>query len=394
MSVQKKSTNSTARRTSKSSTSKKKSASSSNVKRTKKKKIVSKKHVKLDKGKVTLLTSIIFLVCCILLSVNILSMPEKKNRTEKNTSISKLENNSTLQNKNKKFEEQSKPKTPVTQTKVPTVPPKENIPSKKQSSPIIENKPTVKKSENKESVQTKQIPQKKPFDIPPAKNNATIVIVIDDAGLNLENCRRYTNLPFPITIAVLPKLKNTKSCASLVVNSGKELILHQPMQSFNHELNPGPGKISVEMTTFEVAQIVKENLDELGIGVKGINNHEGSEVTSDIIKIGTVLDVCAERGVYFLDSRTTANTKAPQAALERDMRIFEKSGPYIDNVISRDAMLKELYKSLDVANKNGKTIIIGHVDKSVNILPALLQEMYPYMKEAGYKFATPSMLYE
>ena len=394
MSVQKKSTNSTARRTSKSSTSKKKSASSSKVKRTKKKKIVSKKHVKLDKGKVTLLTSIIFLVCCILLSVNILSMPEKKNRTEKNTSISKIENNSTLQNKNKKFEEQSKPKTPVTQTKVPTVPPKENIPSKKQSSPIIENKPRVKKSENKESVQTKQIPQKKPFDIPPAKNNATIVIVIDDAGLNLENCRKYTNLPFPITIAVLPKLKNTKSCASLVVNSGKELILHQPMQSFNHELNPGPGKISVEMTTFEVAQIVKENLDELGIGVKGINNHEGSEVTSDIIKIGTVLDVCAERGVYFLDSRTTANTKAPQAALERDMRIFEKSGPYIDNVISRDAMLKELYKSLDVANKNGKTIIIGHVDKSVNILPALLQEMYPYMKEAGYKFATPSMLYE
>ncbi len=392
MSVQKKSTNSTARRTSKSSTSKKKSASSSKVKRTKKKKIVSKKHVKLDKGKVTLLTSIIFLVCCILLSVNILSMPEKKNRTEKNTSISKIENNSTLQNKNKKFEEQSNPKTPVTQTKVPTVPPKENIPAKKQSSPIIENKPTIKKSEKKESVQTKQIPQKKPFDIPPAKNNATIVIVIDDAGLNLENCRKYTNLPFPITIAVLPKLKNTKSCASLVVNSGKELILHQPMQSVNHELNPGPGKISVEMTTFEVAQIVKENLDELGIGVKGINNHEGSEVTSDIIKIGTVLDVCAERGVYFLDSRTTANTKAPQAALERDMRIFEKSGPYIDNVISRDAMLKELYKSLDVANKNGKTIIIGHVDKSVNILPALLQEMYPYMKEAGYKFATPSML--
>ena len=104
MSVQKKSTNSTARRTSKSSTSKKKSASSSKVKRTKKKKIVSKKHVKLDKGKVTLLTSIIFLVCCILLSVNILSMPEKKNRTDKNTSISKVENNSTLQNKNKKFD--------------------------------------------------------------------------------------------------------------------------------------------------------------------------------------------------------------------------------------------------------------------------------------------------
>ncbi len=105
-----------------------------------------------------------------------------------------------------------------------------------------------------------------------------------------------------------------------------------------------------------------------------------------------MLDVCAEEGIYFLDSRTTAETKARQAALERDMTIYEKSGPYIDNVTTRSAELERIIESLNWANKHGKAVVIGHVDKSVNILPDLLNEMYPHMIKAGYKFATPSML--
>lgn len=165
------------------------------------------------------------------------------------------------------------------------------------------------------------------------------------------------------------------------------------MQSLNHSLDPGPGKITVDMSFAEISSVINKNLDELGPGVRGLNNHEGSEVTEDVIRIGAVLDVCMERGIYFLDSRTTANTKAPQAALERDIKIFEKSGPYIDNVVSREAMLQEIYSSLEAANRNGQAIVIAHVDKSANILPKLLEEMYPYMKAAGYRFATPSTLH-
>ena len=146
------------------------------------------------------------------------------------------------------------------------------------------------------------------------------------------------------------------------------------------------------MSTYEIAQIVKQNLEELGPGVKGMNNHEGSDVTSNEIKIGAVLEVCAEKGVYFLDSRTTADTKAPQAALERDMHIFEKAGPYLDNDIDRAKMAERIRETLMYANRHGRAIVIGHVDKSVNILPDLLAEMYPEIKAAGYHFATPGML--
>ncbi|WP_407425092.1 divergent polysaccharide deacetylase family protein [Treponema sp.] len=233
---------------------------------------------------------------------------------------------------------------------------------------------------------------KKRFDIPPASNGATIVIVIDDAGRNVENAKQYASLPFPITIAVLPKLAQSRACADAIRNAGKEVILHQPMQSLNHNLDPGPGKITSDMSTYEIAQIVKENLRELGPGVKGINNHEGSDVTSNEIKIGAVLEVCSEMGVYFLDSRTTAATKAPQAALERDMHIFEKAGPYLDNDIDRAKMIERMRETLAWANRHGRAIVIGHVDKSVKILPELLREMYPEIKAAGYRFATPSQL--
>lgn len=230
-----------------------------------------------------------------------------------------------------------------------------------------------------------------PYAIPPAKNNATLIFVIDDAGYNVANVKAYASLPFPITIAVLPKLAHSKDAAYVVRANKKELILHQPMQSTNLKLNPGPGAITPDMTSTEIAAIVKENLDEIGPEVKGLNNHEGSLITEDLSRIGTVLDVAKERKIYFLDSRTTVQTKAPQAASSRSMSIKERD-VFIDDIVSREEMLAQIYRGLDIANKNGKVIMIGHVDKSVKILPDLLRDMYPYLIAKGYKFAVPSQM--
>jgi hypothetical protein len=204
----------------------------------------------------------------------------------------------------------------------------------------------------------------------------------------VENLKLYTSLPFPLAIAVLPKLPHSKECAEYIKKSGQELMLHQPMQAQNLSLNPGDGAIRPEMTLSEIYRQVTENLSELG-GVKGMNNHEGSLITSDVLKIGAVLEAAFDNGVYFVDSRTTAQTKAPQAALERDKEILHRD-VFIDDIISREEMLKQIYRGIGIANKNGVVIMIGHVDKSAKILPQLLTEMYPELKSAGYKFAFPS----
>lgn len=388
------------------------------------------KKVKLDKNKVTLLCGIIFLICCVFIAVNVLSQSAKskniaeiaksEKRTEqrqqnsgelgktqkkkevsdskelkKSADSAKKDENSKNVNKTSQKQSADSKKNPAKSIENTNKIQTENKNIQK-TKPEIENKSktveNLEKSQKNEQIQNKEKKQDLPFLIPPAQNGATLVFVIDDAGMNAEYTKRYASLPFPLTIAVLPKLLHSKDCAYIVRSSGKELILHQPMQSLNHNLDPGPGKISVDMSFSQISSIINENLAEIGPGVKGLNNHEGSEVTEDVLRIGSVLDVCLENKIYFLDSRTTANTKAPQAALERDMTIFEKSGPYIDNIVSREAMLKEIYKSLEAANKNGSAIVIAHVDKSAEILPKLLEQMYPYLLKAGYRFATPSTL--
>lgn len=271
----------------------------------------------------------------------------------------------------------------------------QNAAEKTSVSEKIAAKPSVKDQSHLASAVVPQkpveeLPDRK-FNIPKAAPGAKIAFVIDDAGQSVSNLKKYTSLPFDISVAVLPGLSHTKDCAYVVRAAKKELLLHQPMQAENLNLDPGPCAIKPGMSTFEIAQIVKTNLDELGPGVKGMNNHEGSLITGNVIKIGAVLDVAAERGIYFLDSRTTAASMARQAALERDMNIKERD-VFIDDIVNRDKMLEQIYRGIGIANKKGKVIMIGHVDKSAGILPQLLSELYPYLKKNGYTVTVPSRL--
>jgi len=249
------------------------------------------------------------------------------------------------------------------------------------------------KNENKIINNNENIEKKSTFNIPKAKNNATLVFIFDDAGQNTESLKRYFELKFPFAVAILPGLVKTSECADLVRQNKRELILHQPMQAENLGLSPGPNAITAMMNTKDIAETVSKNIAELGKDVKGINNHEGSLITSNIIKIGAVLEVCDKKDLYFIDSRTTTKTKANQAALELGINIMERTAPFLDNIVSREQILSRIYESLEYSNKNGNAIIIGHVDKSANVLPILLSEMYPYLVEAGYKFALPSEIW-
>ncbi|MBR6142722.1 MAG: divergent polysaccharide deacetylase family protein [Treponema sp.] len=230
------------------------------------------------------------------------------------------------------------------------------------------------------------------FNIPPAKNAAKLAFVIDDGGMSVANVKKYTVLPFPITVAVLPGLPHTAECAALVRRDGKELMLHQPMQAKNLGINPGPGAITPDMDSWAIQQVIEKNLGELGPGVKGFNNHEGSLITEDKLKMTFIIDLAMQKGLYFLDSRTTSQTQARQAALELDTHIIERNAPFLDNAVNREEMLAEIYKGLEVANRAGFAVIIGHVDKSAAVLPKLLEDMYPELVAKGYVFTTPSRL--
>ena len=224
-------------------------------------------------------------------------------------------------------------------------------------------------------------------DFPSAKDNAKLVFIFDDGGYNVSQLKKVLSLPFPITVAVLPKLAYSKQCGSLVRNSGNEVILHQPMQSVNLSVNPGPGAILPEMSVEEIRSILQENVNEVG-PVIGLNNHEGSLITEDETRIGAVLQAADELGIYFLDSRTTSQTRVMQAAMSMGFSYYQRD-VFLDNEKTKENIVSEVKKGLAIANKKGCVIMIGHV-WSADILPDVLAEMYPVLVKKGYKFCTVS----
>ena len=226
------------------------------------------------------------------------------------------------------------------------------------------------------------------FNFPQAKNGAQLVILLDDGGQNLAHLQKFLDLPFPLTIAVLPQLAHSRESAAKVRAGGKELMLHQPMQAVNESVNPGPGAITPNMDQQQIKATLFKNISEIG-PVAGFNNHEGSLITADAEKMETVLKYASENGIYFLDSRTNVNTSVPAVASGLGLSYYERNGRFLDNVKTRENAITEIRRNLDIANRDGVVIMIGHI-WSADFLPAALMEVYPELVEKGYKFTTVS----
>ena len=248
---------------------------------------------------------------------------------------------------------------------------------------------TTKKQETKTTTPQTTTTQtvKASYNFPQAVNHAQLIFVFDDGGQNLNHLDAFLNLPFPITVAVLPGLAYSKESAKKIRASGNELMLHQPMQAINKSVNPGPGAITPEMDEDQIIATLFTNINEIG-PVAGINNHEGSAITADAEKMEIVLKVASENGIFFLDSRTNVETKVPYVAGEMGYTYYERN-IFLDNTKTKENALAELKKGLTIANKNGSVIMIGHV-WSADFLPAFLKEIYPELKEKGYTFSVVS----
>lgn len=217
----------------------------------------------------------------------------------------------------------------------------------------------------------------------PAKKVADVYIVLDDGGHNLNHLQPFLNLDIPLTIAVLPELAYSKESALRITKAGKTLILHQPMQAINLSTDPGPSAIMPEMSADQIRSLLTKNLDSLGIKV-GLNNHEGSLITADTYAMKVVMEVCKERGMFFLDSRTNSKSVCKSVASEYGVKLYERN-TFLDNTPSQADMIAMFKSGIEVAKKNGSVIMIGHVWSGKN-LADVLQKMYDEYYPQGFIF--------
>lgn len=221
----------------------------------------------------------------------------------------------------------------------------------------------------------------------PRRRKGRVAFVIDDAGNNLRELGPFLDLPFPLTVAVLPGLPHSAEAARRIRAAGKEVILHQSMEAVGGQ-NPGPGAIYLGMGPDEVRRVLAANLSEVG-PVVGMNNHQGSKITADRATMEVVLAFCRDNGIYFLDSRTTADSAARDAAAKLGMGIRERD-VFVDNIQERAAMIRFVQEGLQKAEKKGAAVMIGHAWSSE--LADTLSQLYPELVEQGFSLSTISQI--
>jgi polysaccharide deacetylase 2 family uncharacterized protein YibQ len=182
-------------------------------------------------------------------------------------------------------------------------------------------------------------------------------IIIDDLGQDLEAARKLLALPYPITCSVLPYLVHSAATAEEAHRAGHEVMLHLPMEP-DSVARPGPGEIRVGMRRAEVARIIGEDLSSVPYAA-GANNHMGSRATTDARLMAAVIQVLADRRLFFVDSRTTPASVALDAARRQGLPTFFRS-VFLDDSETVPYTLGQLREFRRVIEERGVAIAIGH----------------------------------
>ena len=188
---------------------------------------------------------------------------------------------------------------------------------------------------------------------------ALIAIIIDDLGNQLLAGRRVVALDAPLACAVMPYTAYGARLAREAHASGKEVMLHLPMQPTQMERIAGPGEISLENGVRQLHRIVSTNLRSVP-HVVGVNNHMGSLITRHPGHMRWLMAALAEHGdLFFVDSVTTPYSVAYAAALETGLPAARRHVFLDDDPVpaSIDAQFQRLKKQ---ARERGYAIGIGH----------------------------------
>lgn len=213
-----------------------------------------------------------------------------------------------------------------------------------------------------------------------------LVFVIDDIGHNKKNEIHLKKLSNNVTYAVLPKLTYSEHFSILAHQLGAEVILHQPLESAKG-IYPGPGLIKQKMNDAEIRTILEENLHSVP-HFSGINNHMGSLGSSDERIMGVILKELKQRGVFFLDSRTTGNTVSDKMGPKIQLPVLRRD-VFLDNVDERELIRSQVREAARIAKAHGQAIAIGH-DRYHTL--SVLYEEIPKLTSEGYQIVSLSDL--
>ncbi len=204
-----------------------------------------------------------------------------------------------------------------------------------------------------------------------------VAIIIDDLGYDKKIALKLSKLNAKLTFSILPYSPFQKSIARLSREKGFGVMLHLPMEPLEYpDVDPGPGTLLTSMTPDQLTRQLEKDLDAVPY-IRGVNNHMGSKMTAESSQMYQIFSILKKRGLYFVDSRTTAETLCKPSA--RLFQIpFAQRDIFLDHLVEAQFIRKQLKELVRIAQRNGYAVGIGHPH---SLTYQVLHEMLPDLQK-------------
>lgn len=227
--------------------------------------------------------------------------------------------------------------------------------------------------------------------IPPAPvlpSGPLLAIIMDDLGRSSYTAEVLISMPQQVTFAILPGEPHAAQVAELAHAAGREVMLHVPMEPQGYPaVNPGREALFVKYSDAEIRRRFDQLLAKIP-HASGSNNHMGSRFTEDARALQPVMESLKEKGLFFIDSRTTGSSRVTETAHRFGVPTMNRD-VFLDNVADVDAITREIRRLEGKARRHGMAIGICHPYPET--LEALRREL-PGLEERGVTMVPVSML--
>jgi polysaccharide deacetylase 2 family uncharacterized protein YibQ len=216
--------------------------------------------------------------------------------------------------------------------------------------------------------------EKKPM---PGAGLPKVALIVDDLGYDRKMAERFMALDAVMTASILPHAPVSERIARMAQDKGWEIMLHLPMEPNEYpKVNPGPGALLTTMGADELIAQLNADIDSIPM-VRGINNHMGSKLTTRSTQLYQVFSILKKRNLYFIDSRTTADTVGKASARLFQLPFAERD-VFIDHLQKPDFIRRQVRRLIETAESHGEAIGIAHPHE---VTVQIIEEMLPGLKK-------------
>ena len=188
-----------------------------------------------------------------------------------------------------------------------------------------------------------------------------VALIFDDFGYSSPRSalmKGFLELDCPCAISVLPGLKHSNEIAAEFARTGREIILHMPMETENC-LSDGPCELKISMSSKQMKETLREAMKSVPYAA-GLSNHMGSMFTADRGAVARLMKALEGSNLYFIDSRTDVNSCALETARAKGLPSLRRD-VFLDVDMQPGEVVFDRFQQLVyLAMTRGYAVGVGH----------------------------------